>query len=114
MLVAILVLVALLKVSDRMSMRAPAKPAGSRLLCANVKDEPLAVLKVIKQYLPDVVALQETGPWTSCATLAREVGYDYWSGSDQCVLAHRHTAGAHTAEALAGAAAGPAASQTEG
>jgi len=81
------VLLASLKWSDAMS-RAPRSKAESwRLLCANVKDDPLAVADAINHYSPDVVALQETGAWGSCAGLAREVGYAYWSAADQCVLA---------------------------
>jgi len=81
------VLLASLKWSDAMSGGPRVKAEGWRLLCANVKDEPLAVVDAVKQYSPDVVALQETGAWGSCADLARQVGYAYWSGADQCVLA---------------------------
>jgi endonuclease/exonuclease/phosphatase (EEP) superfamily protein YafD len=87
MLVVLLVLVGSLRWSDAHSREPHSKAVGWRLLCANVKDEPLAVVDAIKQYSPDVVALQETGVWGSCAGLARQVGYTYWSGADQCVLA---------------------------
>jgi endonuclease/exonuclease/phosphatase (EEP) superfamily protein YafD len=81
------VLLALLKWSDAMSQGPDPKAEHWRLLCANVKDDPLAVADALRQYSPDLVALQETGTWGSCGDLARKVGYGYWSGADQCVLA---------------------------
>jgi endonuclease/exonuclease/phosphatase (EEP) superfamily protein YafD len=82
-----LVVVASLRWSDATSSGPGLKAEGWRLLCANVRDEPLAVLEAVRQHSPDVVALQETGAWGSCAGLARQIGYAYWSGADQCVLA---------------------------
>jgi endonuclease/exonuclease/phosphatase (EEP) superfamily protein YafD len=85
-LVAFATAVAYLKVSDWSSMESSPRPRSFRLFSANVKDAPFAALEAIEQYSPDVVALQETGPWDSCIALARAVGYTGWSGADQCVL----------------------------
>ena len=87
MLLVRIVLLASLKWSDAMSRGPLVKADHWRLLCANVRNEPLAVVDAVSQHSPDVVVLQESGAWGSCAALARKIGYAYWSGADQCVLA---------------------------